>query len=107
MSNTQMYRADEICKELNISNWTLMNWYRWEKKLLNSGEVEVPYLPVPERVTCEKGQPRIWTSEQLEQLKDFKKHIIVGRNGSFGKYSNPNHFNTKKYKKSIEVIDNA
>ena len=102
MTNEKIYRADEICKKLGISSWTLSNWYRYESKQLKSGEITEHYLPIPERIMSEKGKPRVWTAEMLKQLKDYQSKVVVGRLGVYGKYSNPNYFNTRKYKKSIE-----
>ena len=105
MKNEKLYKTNEVCEILNISNWTFINWYRWERKQVANNECE-PYLPVPDRIMNEKGRPRVWTTEMVEQLKKFKAGIVTGRNGKYGKYSNPNHFNTRKYKKSELNVDN-
>lgn len=105
MTNEKMYSANEICEELNISSFTLTNWYIWEKRLIKDGDISEPYLPQPIRVSNLKGRPRQWTAEMLEQLKDYKSKIVLGRNGIYGKYSNPMHEETKKYKKSLESVD--
>lgn len=105
MKNEKVYRANEICEELKITDFTLANWYNWENKQLKQGLITERYLPQPLIVEHEKGRPRIWTQEMLEQLKEHKSKIITGRNGIYGMYSNPNHFSTRKYKKSIEGLD--
>lgn len=105
MSNEKLYSADEVCKELNITIYTLSNWYRWQTKQLESGNAKEPYLPEPIRIPNVKGRPRRWDKAMLTQLKEFKKNIVVGRNGVYGVYSNPLYKETKKYKKSIENVD--
>lgn len=105
MSNEKLYSADEICKELNITIYTLSNWYRYQRKQLKEGLVKEPYLPEPITLPNVKGKPRRWTLSMVKQLKDYKKHIVMGRNGVYGIYSNPLYKETKKYKKSIENID--
>lgn len=105
MSNEKLYSADEICKELNITIYTLSNWYRWQTKQIKNQNVKEPYLPEPIRVMNVKGRPRRWNKDMLAQLKEFKKNLVVGRNGVYGMYSNPLYKETKKYKKSIENVD--
>lgn len=105
MSNEKLYSAAEICNILKITNWTLTNWYRWEKQQLNGGIVEKEYLPKPIRLEHTKGSPRRWTKPMVEELKEYKKHIIIGRNGTYGMYSNPYHRDTKKYKNSLKQVE--
>lgn len=105
MVETKMYSANEVCTKLKISSWTLANWYRWERKQIDNGNVEGPYLPEPIRLEHVKGKPRRWTGEMVKELKDYKKNIVTGRNGIYGVYSNPYYKNTQKYKKSIETIE--
>lgn len=96
------YTTQEICEQLGITSYTLTNWYSWEKKRLAEGDVDEPYLPVPHRMYDLKGRPRMWDIQMLNQLKEYQAGIIVGRNGIYGKYSNPYHKETKKYKKELE-----
>lgn len=94
MPNTKTmreYKFDEVVKKLGITGYTLNNWYRYEKKELLAGEIDKPYLPQPSRDNTAIGRPRIWTEEQVKQLKAYAKSVVVGRNGKFGKYSNPHH----------------
>lgn len=100
-----MYSADEVCKEVGISSWTLGNWYRWERKQIESGRVEGNYLPIPERRDDLKGKPRRWSADMVKELKNFKKSIVVGRNGIYGVYSNPLYKETQKYKNSVKNVD--
>jgi hypothetical protein len=95
------YKLRDVCDELQISNWTLRNWYMWETKALADGIITEAQLPQPIRLEHTKGTPRIWTEEMVEQLKEFQRNIVSGRNGIFGVYSNPNYKNTKKYAKLI------
>ena len=88
MNDEKMYSADEICKELKITHWTLTNWYAWEKKLGLSD------LPQPIVLEHAKGKPRRWTEDMLNQLQEFKTNIVVGRNGKFGEFTNPKHKNS-------------
>jgi hypothetical protein len=97
------YTTKELCEELGITTYTLTNWYSWEKKRLAEGDIDEPYLPQPYRMYDLKGRPRMWDTDMLYKLKLYKSQIIVGRNGIYGKYSNPYHKETKKYKKEMEV----
>lgn len=103
MTNTKKYNIHEICEYLNISSWTLLHWYDLEKKQLKDGLIDKPYLPVPERLTNVKGRPKMWTQEMADALKEYQSNIIMGRNGIYGVYSNPNHYTTRKYQKNKEV----
>ena len=105
MSEQKLYSADEVCEVLNISSYTLSNWYNWERKRLASGDVEKPYLPEPIRLEHTKGSPRRWTEEMVTDLKKFQKTIVIGRNGIYGVYSNPYYKETKKYKKSLKGVE--
>ena len=105
MSNEKLFTADEICKELHITIYTLRNWYSWEKKRIRAGEKS--YLPQAIRLEHTKGKPRVWDANMLEQLKEYQKTIVTGRNGIYGVYSNPFHKETKKYKKSLKTVENS
>ena len=96
-----MYSSKQVCEILGISSYTFANWYRWERKEVNKGCQ--PYLPEPIRASNERGKPRYWSDEMLDQLKEFQSNIVVGRNGKYGEYSNPYHFETKKYKEEMEA----
>ena len=39
INNVKMYRIDEVAEILNLSRYTIANWYAWETKLLKTGEV--------------------------------------------------------------------
>ena len=91
MVENKNYYANDVCEILNISNYTLSNWYRWERKCLKDGGADKPYLPQPNYEMDVKGKPRYWTSEQIKQLESYKKNIVHGRNGKYGKYTNPLH----------------
>ena len=98
----EFYTTREVCELLGITNYTLTNWYSWQKKRLNEGLVSEPYLPQPTRLENGKGRPRQWTGKMIKQLQEYQKHIVVGRNGIYGMYSNPFHKETKKYQKMME-----
>lgn len=104
MNNEKMYSANDVCKALKITNYTLSNWYRWERKRVSEGCE--PYLPQPQKLEHTKGSPRLWTKEMVEELRLYQKNIVSGRNGIYGVYSNPYHKETKKYKKSLETVAN-
>lgn len=95
-----VFNLKAVCEQLKISQYTLANWYRYEHIKVARGEQ--PYLPEPIRDENERGKPRYWTEEMVNELKDYKSKIIVGRNGVYGEFSNPYHFETKKYKKQME-----
>lgn len=98
MTNEKLYKVDEVCEQLQISPHTLLKWYQWEKYSIRDGKVTEQFLPQPIKLENQKGQPKAWTQEQIEQLKVFKENMVFGRNGRFGKYSNPLH-NQKKEEK--------
>lgn len=102
MTNVKLYSVDEVCKKLKITPYTLENWYRYETKLVDSGEVKERYLPKPIKLEHTKGSPRRWNEQMILQLKNYQKTIVFGRNGIYGKYSNPLHKQTKKYQKQME-----
>lgn len=105
MSKNQTYSSDDVCKALNITMYTLSNWYRWEKKQLAQGLITETYLPQPIRLEHTKGTPRRWTAKMVKELEKYQHSIVTGRNGIYGVYSNPNHKDTKKYKKSIDNVE--
>ena len=74
MNEKKLYSAIEVCEKLNISTWTLSNWYRWERKLLNEGAIKEPYLPEPYVVTNKKGKPRV---KKLTELS-YKDAFLIG-----------------------------
>lgn len=93
MDEQNVFTANEICKELNITTGTLNNWYRWEKNSNNNR------LTTPGVDPHKKGKPRIWTLSMLNELKNYKENIVMGPNGIYGCYTNPNYLNTKKCRK--------
>lgn len=102
MSNKKVYRIDEVCQMLEVSVHTLQKWYQWEHRALIDGTETEPYLPVPEKIMNERGKPKVWTEKQVKALKKYADSIVVGRNGKYGKYSNPDHKQTKKYQEEIK-----
>ena len=100
MNNEKLYTEIELCEILNISNWTLKSWYLWESRDIKKGMDR--YLPVPIKLSDRRGRPKRWTNDMVKQLQEYQKSIVKGRNGVHGEYSNPVHFETRKYKKSIE-----
>lgn len=103
MNETKLYSANEVCEILGISTFTLTNWYRWEKMQIRDGIISEGRLPVPQRLKNCKGVPRRWTAKDVEALKEFKKNIVVGRLGVFGRYSNPDY--KEKCKNSEETVE--
>lgn len=105
MNEKVLLNATQVCEELKITKYTLSNWYNWERLQLRDGIIKIPKLPKPLVAKDKKGKPRMWTQEMLEELKNYQKGIIMGRNGSYGKYSNPYYKETKKYKKATDVVE--
>ncbi len=83
-----VYTKNDVCNLLGITIYTLNNWYRYERKELQSKSVEEPYLPHPMQIQNEVGKPLRWSLEMIDELRVYQKSIIRGRNGRFGKYSN-------------------
>lgn len=88
---TKYYNLDDTCKKLKISRQTLNNWYRWENNLLKEGIITKRTLPVPVHDNNMRGKPRYWTQNDIDILKKFRDSMVVGRNGIYGKYTNPNY----------------
>lgn len=105
MNEKVLLNATQVCEELKITRYTLSNWYNWERLQLRDGIIKMPKLPKPLVAEGQKGKPRMWTQKMLIELKEYQKGIIMGRNGSYGKYSNPYHKDTKKYKKSAGFVE--
>lgn len=84
-----MYKADEVCRKLGITIWTLTNWYQWERISLEDGSLPERVLPIPEKLLEVKGKPRVWNDDQLDALRLFQSQIVKGRNGVMAKVTNP------------------
>lgn len=99
INNVKMYRIDEVAEILNLSRYTIANWYAWETKLLKTGEVTEAFLPKFTKVTNMSGRPKFWSEDAVEALKKFKNEMVMGRHGKFGKFTNPQYI--KKSQKSL------
>lgn len=88
MNNECIYSRREVCDILNISLHTLQCWYQWEKKELAKGNVESTYLPKPVQIMNMKGKPLRWSMDMIDNLKKYQSHIVKGRNGIYGEYTN-------------------
>ena len=84
-----MHNANEVCKQLGITIWTLTNWYQWQRISLKDGTLDEPILPEPIKEEGVKGKPRMWSDEQIEELREFQKQIVRGRNAIMAKVPNP------------------
>jgi hypothetical protein len=83
-----IYSRNDVCEMLGISTFTLTNWYKWERKELSEQIVDEEYLPRPVQLEHVKGRPLRWSYEMVTSLMEYKEHIVKGRNGRFGKYTN-------------------
>ena len=85
----EFYTKPEVVRELQISLYTLDRWYNWEHKRMIA-ENDSSRLPIPQKLSDVRGCPRVWTKEQIEQLKEFRKTYLPagGGKGQYGKYSN-------------------
>lgn len=88
MNEECIYSKKDVCTMLGITSFTIENWYRWERKEIENGNVEEPYLPCPEKLENAKGRPFRWSMKMIEKLRDYQKNIVHGRNGRYGKYTN-------------------
>ena len=86
--NECKYNRIKVCEILGISTFILDSWYRWQKCLLNSGEIVKEYLPHPQKKCTLKGQPLMWSEQMIEMLKAYQEKIIHGRNGRYGRFTN-------------------
>lgn len=83
-----IYSKNEVCQMLGITNFTINNWYRWERKEIENGDVEKAYLPEPLKLENVKGRPLRWSLNMIEELRKYQNSIVHGRNGKYGKYTN-------------------
>lgn len=83
-----VYSRNQVCEMLGISVFTIRNWYEWQRKQLNNGDISEAYLPTPKKMKNVQGQPLMWSLEMVEQLRKYQSGIIRGRNGIYGKYTN-------------------
>lgn len=79
MQNKNLLNAKELCEKLNISSYTLANWYRWENKMIREGLITERYLPTPVIDYSKRGAPRYWDNAMLEQLKEYKNILLLER----------------------------
>jgi hypothetical protein len=85
----ELFKASEVCNRLGITTWTLTNWYQWERISLEDGSLSARCLPVPIKAEGVKGKPRMWTENQIEELRAFQNNIVKGRNGIMARVTNP------------------
>ena len=88
MFDDLIYSKEDVCSMLGITHFTLENWYRWERKELKEGAIDVKYLLVPTKLENVKGKPLRWSLSMINELIEYKNSIVRGRNGKFGKYTN-------------------
>lgn len=88
MSEGYIYSKSDVCYLLGITIYTIENWYRWERKEIQEGKVAKNYLPQPVKLENTKGKPLRWSEEMIEELEEYQKTIIHGRNGKYGCYTN-------------------
>ncbi|MCR5728552.1 MAG: hypothetical protein K6G24_13940 [Lachnospiraceae bacterium] len=83
-----IYSKNQVCEMLGITFFTIGNWYSWQRKLIEQGEVSEEYLPAPEKRMNEKGRPLMWSFAMIEQLKAYQASIARGRSGIYGRFTN-------------------
>ena len=84
-NNNGFYTATEVSQQLNISVKTLTNWYNWYNDETIEKPKDTPTIPTYRQ--DHPRSPRLWTTEQINQLKVFQEWIPRGRNGVMGRYS--------------------
>ena len=82
MEKVTLLTASKVCNQLDISNRTLDNWYRF----YNNSDIKKPSkMPVlPQYIQKSVRGPRYWKPEDIPQLKKFKKWVPKGRYGVMG-----------------------
>lgn len=75
--NGQLYKVTEIAMILDVSIYTINNWYLFKRQ--NPDDEFAKMLPEPMQQTTR--QTRYWTEEDLQKLIEFKSKIKVGRSG--------------------------
>lgn len=81
---TLLLSATKVCYHLDITARTLDLWYKWYE-LAKDKPKDTPILPP--YVQKNKRGKRLWKSEDIKLLKEFKKWIPKGRGGIMGEFS--------------------
>lgn len=89
MSDEKLYTKTEAANAVGISPMTLNAWYRNDNKMKRDNEGYVSKLPQPVRTKLLPRHPKVWTESQVNELRKFKKNMVHGKNGIYGKYNHP------------------
>lgn len=77
----KLLTADEVCKELNISIFTLNNWYRYKRENPEDDLAQI----LPEYTKRTATSPRQWRRGDLKKLTKFKETRKLGSKGQMSK----------------------
>lgn len=77
-------RIEEVAVRLNVSVGTLNRWYKFKRE--NPKSEISKKLPNYSTVKTLRGTARVWTTDDLLQLAQFKVDVKSGRAGQMGKY---------------------
>lgn len=95
-------KIEEVAMRVGVSTQTLNRWYKFKK---NNPESELSQqLPDYSLETTPHGNVRLWDTDSVWSLINFKTHIKQGRTGKMGKYGGTGT-NGEKKNRDRESID--
>ena len=77
-------KIEEVAVLIGVSTQTLNRWYKFKRDHPESELAKS--LPEYSFETTSHGNARVWDTESIWSLINFKSKIQVGRNGRMGKY---------------------
>lgn len=93
--NKQYLKIEEVAVLINVSVYTINNWYAFKR--------ECPESPIakklPDFVQQGARQTRYWKAEDIWKLIEFQKSIPKGRNGVLGCVTQKYYKKEKHYEK--------
>ena len=91
MLKERMLKIEEVALSVGVSTKTIRNWYKFKRQ---NPDNELCNL-LPEVVRENLRKTMYWKQSDVWKLMEFKKNVVVGRNGSMGSV-------TQKYVKKKE-----
>lgn len=77
--------ASKVAQQLDISTYTLTNWYKWQETCRTPEHDFLPVLPQYQQRST-KGI-RYWKQEDIPIIQQFKDSLPKGRGGVMGNYN--------------------
>lgn len=87
-------KIEEVAMRIGVSSQTLNRWYKFKRE--NPKDEVSKRLPAYKLVTNKSGKVRLWQTEDLQKLMEFKAQMVSGRDGKMGKYKGKGTKNGEK-----------